>query len=340
MRRRLALVILVALSLVACAGGDETIAYATFDDVGDLATRSAVKVADVTVGTVTAIELDDGNRARVTLAIDRDVELPERVTARLRKTNVLGERFVEVVPDPSSGGRLTSGSEIAETTVVPELEELVFAGTDLVAAVAADQLAGAIEAGATGLGGRGGTLNALLDDLTEVVSTYEANSADIVRLVGGLDAFLAEVGPEAELHGRAVSELLRFNEVLAAEDERLLDTLADVRALATTGTDIITAHRARIDDFFRRINAITDELVARDDDLSRLFFELQRHNNSTIEGVNSEHAQIILDFIVCGLNDEPGDPVRSCEERAPSGIDQPTPRPPQEFGMPAPGGGP
>lgn len=337
MRRRL-LYVVVVVALAACSGNDPTIALATFDDVSDLTTRGAVKIADVTVGSVRAIELDEDNRARVTLTIDPDVALPSRVTARLRKTNVLGERFVELVPDQSSGGRFTSGSQIPQTQVVPELEELVFAGTDLVAAVAADRLAAAIEAGATGLEGRGGTLNALLDDLTEVVSSYQANSADLVRLVDGLESFLADVGPEADLHGRAVEEVLRFNQVLAAEDERLLDTLTQVRALATTGTDIMTTHRSRIDAFFRRINRITDELVARDEDLSRLFFELQRHNNSTIEGVNSEHAQIILDFIVCGLNDEPGDPVRSCEDRAPSGIDRPTPRPPQDIGLP--GGGP
>ncbi len=119
--------------------------------------------------------------------------------------------------------------------------------------------------------------------------------------------------------------------MLAAEDQRLLDTLTEVRALSLTGTDIITTHRQRIDDFFTRLTRLSGELVARDEDLSRLFFEIQRHNKSTIAGINSEHAQIILDFIVCGMNDEPDDPVRSCEENAPGGRAPPQPRPPQDF---------
>lgn len=321
----------LALAATGCADEDPTIAVATFDDVVDLTTRGAVKVADVTVGTITDIELTEDNRAEVTLAIDPEVELPSKVAARLRKTNVLGERFVELVPDPDSGGTFTSGSTITETSLVPELEELVFSGTDLIAAVTADRLAGAIEAGAQGLGGRGETLNGLLDDLTAVVSTYEANSADIVRLIDGFEEFLADVGPEADLHGQALRELLRFNQVLAAEDERLLDTLTEVRALSRTGTDIIRTHRERLDAFFTRIDRVTGEIASRDEDLRRLFHEVAKHNNNTIEGVNFEHAQILLDFIICGMNDEPGDPVRSCEERAPAGMAPPRPIPPQDF---------
>lgn len=324
-------VVAVALLLTGCGGDERTIAYATFDDAVDLTVNGAVKIADVTVGTIRDITLTDDHRARVTLAIEPDVDLPSHVTARLRKTNVLGERFVELVPDSASGGTFASGSTIAETVVVPELEELVFSGTDLVAAVTADRLAGAIDAGARGLGERGATLNVILDDLSAIVSTYEANSDDIVRLVEGFEEFLADVGPEADLHGEALAELLRFNQVLAEEDDRLLDTLSTVRSLATTGTDIITTHRQRIDDFFTRFTRISGEITAREDDLRRIFFEVAKHNNNTIEGINTEHAQIILDFILCGVNDEPGDNVRSCEERAPGGMDPPQPQPPQDF---------
>lgn len=329
--RLLATVVALALVATGCAAEQGTVVQATFDDVVDLTPRGAVKIADVTVGSIREIELTEQHRALVTLDVDPDVALPARVTARLRKTNVLGERFVELVPDTDSGGRFVSGSMVDETVVVPELEEVVFAGTEVVAAIAADRLAGAIEAGAEGLGGRGGTLDTVLDDLSEIVATYSANQDDIVRLIDGFEGFLAEVGPEADLHGQALAELLRFNQVLSAEDERLLDTLSEIRALAGTGTDIITAHRQRIDDFFIRFSRLSAEIASRDEDLSRLFVAMQRHNNSTIEGINSEHAQIILDFIICGINDEPADPIRSCEEQAPSGMGRPQPVPPQDF---------
>jgi phospholipid/cholesterol/gamma-HCH transport system substrate-binding protein len=310
------------LGLAACSGPEDVEVRALFDDVVDLTIRGHVKVADVPVGVVRRIELTEDNRALVIMSVDPAVELPSVVRARLRKTNVLGERFVDLVPDRTSGGRYEAGSVITDTEVVPELEALVQSGTQMLAAVTADRIAAAIEAGAVGLGGRGATFDQLLDDLTAIVSTYDRNSDDLVRLLSGLDAFLAEVGPQADLHGRAFEELARTAAVLREEDDRLLDALADVRTLSRTGTDLITTHRERIDRFFDHFSAITTEILRRDADLARLFDDLATHNTNTIRGVNAEHAQVILDFIVCGENDVPGDPVRACET-PPQGRPQP-----------------
>jgi virulence factor Mce-like protein len=263
------------------------------------------------------------------MTIDPDVELPSRVVARLRKTNVLGERFIELVPDLGSGGRFESGSTITETVIVPEIEEAVFAGTDVIIAISADTLAGAIRSGAAGLDGRGGTLGTLISELSDIVASYDRNSEDLVRLLAGFEEFLAEVGPQAELHGRAVAELSDFVGVLSEEDERLLDTLNEIRALAVTGTDIMRTHRQRTDDFFIRFQGLTEE-IASNDDLERLFHEFAGHNFNTIRGVNAEHAQIISDFIVCGINDTPGDAVRACDD-PPQVRERPEPRPRQDF---------
>lgn len=325
MRRLLILVLLAALALPACSRDDAFTVRARFDDVADLVERNSVQVADVRVGTVTDIELTDNYQAMVTMQLDDGVELPSRVSAQLRKTNVLGERFVELVPDPSSGGQLEDGVLITDTRLVPDLEDVVRTGSELLAAVTADKIAGAIEAGATGVGGRGETFGTLLDDLTQIVSTYDQNSEDIVRLIDGLDKFLADVGPEAELHGEAFAELAKAAKVLNEEDERLLDTIQDVRRLSRTGEDIMVTHRKRTDVFFNRFEKITQEIVRREEDLDRLFYEVYKHNFNTIRGVNSEMAQIFQDFVVCGENDTPGDAVRGCDA-PPQGQPRPTGR--------------
>lgn len=325
MRRVLLVLVALAVALPACGGPEQFTVQARFDDVADLVERNSVQVADVRVGSVTKIELTDNYEALVTMEIDPEVELPSQVSAQLRKTNVLGERFVELVPDPSSGGRLEEGTLITDTRLVPDLEDVVRTGSELLAAVTADKIAGAIEAGATGLGGRGQTFSTLLDDLTEIVHTYDQNSDDIVQLIEGLDGFLSDVGPEAQMHGEAFAELARGARALNQEDERLLDTLDDVRDLANTGTDIMVTHRERTDVFFNRFNKITKELVRREKDLDRLFYEVYKHNFNTIRGVNQEHGQIFQDFVVCGINDTPGDAVRGCED-LPQGRKRPSGR--------------
>lgn len=330
LRAAAAVVALVGL-MTACSGDDPTEVEAVFDDVMDLVSQNAVKLADVNVGTVTAIELTDDNQALVTMEVDPRYELPAGLTARLRKTNLLGERFVELVADPATAGEFVDGTRITDTEVVPELEEAVFSGTQVLAAISADTIAGAIEAGAEGTDGRGATLGTTISELRQIVSTYDDESDDLVRLLRGLDGFLADVGPEAELHGRAVVELAEFSRVLAEEDDRLLDTLGDVRSLAQSGTDIIVTHRERFDDFNVRFNTILGELTERDEDLDQLFPQLSGHNFQTIRGINAEFAQVFADFIVCGENDTPGDPVRACGADAPTGIPRPQPRPRQGF---------
>lgn len=322
---------LVAVLALSACSGERMTASAEFDDVVDLAVNNAVKIADVSVGRISGVVLSEsGDRAVVEMVLDDDIALPSRVTARLRKTNVLGERFVELVPDRDSGGAFASGTRITDTVVVAEIEEAIITGTDVVLAISADTLAGAIQAGATGLDGRGGTLGSLIEELGTIVAGYDRNSEDLVRLLSGFEQFLAEVGPQADLHGRAVGELAAFTRTLSEEDERLIDTLVDIQQLANTGTDIMRTHARRTDDFFTRFEVISGEITAREADLNRVFNELNGHNFNTIRGINSEHAQIIADFIVCGINDTPGDAVRACDD-PPQAQPKPTVRDRQDF---------
>lgn len=329
----LAVPALVALALAGCGNGSYEVT-ATFDDVSDLTSNGAVKIADVRVGRIAGIELTEDNRARATLELDGEHTIPREVTARLRKTNVLGERYVELVPDQTADqgadGELAHGDEIADTVIVPEIEEAIFTGTEIVAAVSADAFAGSIAAGAEGLGGRGETLGGVLDDLGATVSAYDTASDDLVRLVEGLEGFVGEAGPEADLHGEALAETARFFEVLEEEDDRLVDALDEARSLARTGTDIIRTHRQRMDDGLRRLDGVTDEVVAQRADLDRLWAEVHEHNAHTFPGVNSEFAQILLDLAVCGANTTPGDAVRACED-PPQGGPRPQPRPRQDL---------
>ncbi len=329
--RLAAAVAAVALLASGCSRDAGTEVNAVFADVGDLTTGHAVKIADVQVGTVTEVALTDDYDATVSMRVEPDVTLPADLSARLRKTNLLGERYVELLPGPG-GGRFKSGDTIARTSTVPELEEVVSSGTEVLLAVAADRLAGAIEAGSEGLDGRGEKLGDIVTDLNVIIDAYENNSGDLVRLINGFDQFMAKAGPKADVHGRALRELKRFTQTVEEEDERLIDALTEVRDLARTGTDIITTHRRDFDEFFVRFERITDEIREHDVQVEELISNAHGHNYNTIRGINAEQAQVFFDFIVCGLNDDPGDPVRACRT-PPQGVPKPKPRPVQDYGQ-------
>ena len=72
--------------------------YAYFDNIAGLTVRSKVTMAGVTIGKVTAIDLDrDSYTGRVTLEIQEDVNiLPADSTASILTAGLLGEKYVGI----------------------------------------------------------------------------------------------------------------------------------------------------------------------------------------------------------------------------------------------------
>ena len=104
--RGLSLMVIAALVATSCAvargdTGRQVVGY--FSDVGDLVSRATVQINDVKVGSVREVDLvlDRGEMvARVTMSIDDGVQVPvSGLAAVVRQTSLLGEQFVELVPE-------------------------------------------------------------------------------------------------------------------------------------------------------------------------------------------------------------------------------------------------
>jgi phospholipid/cholesterol/gamma-HCH transport system substrate-binding protein len=100
--------------------------YAHFENIAGLTVRSKVTMAGVTIGRVTAIDLDrDSYTGRVTMLLNKDVDnLPEDSTASILTAGLLGEKYIGI----SVGGEeevLTEGSTIHDTQSSLVLEDLI-----------------------------------------------------------------------------------------------------------------------------------------------------------------------------------------------------------------------
>ena len=70
------------------------------------------------------IQLDELLRARVTLEVDQEIELPSDTSAGIRTAGLLGDQFIALEP----GGEdelLRSGEEIAYTESALSIERLI-----------------------------------------------------------------------------------------------------------------------------------------------------------------------------------------------------------------------
>lgn len=100
--------------------------YAYFDNIAGLTVRAKVTMAGVTIGKVTAIDLDrDTFTGRVTLQLENRVDnLPVDSTASILTAGLLGEKYVGI----SVGGEealLKDGGTIHDTQSSLVLEDLI-----------------------------------------------------------------------------------------------------------------------------------------------------------------------------------------------------------------------
>ena len=96
---------------------------ATFDDVHNLVVGHSVKLADVTIGTVTHVRLD-GYRAEVTMSIEDGHPLPVGTTAVLAKTSLLGEQYIGIEPGGDEKN-FAEGDIVSSTQSAIVLENLI-----------------------------------------------------------------------------------------------------------------------------------------------------------------------------------------------------------------------
>lgn len=99
---------------------------AAFDDIGQLKTRGSVKIAGVTIGEVTAINIDPVSyKAVVTLHINSTVkDIPTDSTASILTAGLLGDNYIALTPMYSTTF-LKNGDEIKETQSAMILEKLI-----------------------------------------------------------------------------------------------------------------------------------------------------------------------------------------------------------------------
>ena len=121
-----------SLNLPGTSGGGpgSYVIQAQLPDVVTIKQNSPVRVADVKVGNVTKIEVQDWH-ALVTMRIDGKVHLPANSTAKVGQTSLLGSMHIELAPptDQPPEGELKDGSVIplSRASTYPTTEQTLAA---------------------------------------------------------------------------------------------------------------------------------------------------------------------------------------------------------------------
>ncbi|MEV4544004.1 MCE family protein [Micromonospora echinaurantiaca] len=245
---------------------------AEFTDVLDLVPQAAVKVDDVTVGSVEKISLA-GWTARVTLRIDREVQLPANATAAVRQSSLLGEKYVTVTAPTTEPrrGRLADGDVIplARTTRGAEVEEVLAALGLLLNGGGLAQLRTINQELGRALDGREPAIRDALHRLDEFVGGLERQKADIVRAVEALDRLTGRLARQRQVVGEAVDALAPGMTTLARQRAQLTSALTALGELGRVGTRVVNRSRDDTLASLRSLKPILEQLVRAGDDLPK-----------------------------------------------------------------------
>ncbi|MFE9741159.1 MCE family protein [Streptomyces sp. NPDC006477] len=236
---------------------------AELDDVLSLVPQSAVKVNDVAVGRVTAIDLGTGTwSARVTLEINGDVRLPADAGARLEQSSLLGEKYIQLVaPRKDSGRRLTEGSVIplARTSRNTEVEEVFGALSLLLNGGGVNQLKTITRELDAALGGREPEVRSMLKRVNTLVANLDAHRGDITRALDGVNRLSATLAGRRKDVDTVLTGLSPGLKTLENQRGSLLTML---RALDTLSGVAVSTIDAGKEDMIADLKALAPTLTA------------------------------------------------------------------------------
>lgn len=231
--------------LPGAAGGSDTYpVQARFRDALDLVPNSTVRVADVPVGRVTAVEVARDEKGYVAVAhleIDSSVELPASTAATIRNTSLLGEKFVALVAPEGGGGSLREAGAIplARTTQDVEVEQLLSSLGTLLNGGGLQQLATITREFSTALGGREEDTRALLGDLEAIVRGLDEGRPALLAALDSAARLSKVLAEQRQVLGRAVADLDPATGVLARQVDDLTRALRSLDRLDDHATDVI-----------------------------------------------------------------------------------------------------
>ncbi len=218
---------------------------AVFPSVAGLDEKSPVRIAGVRVGIVESIRLE-GDRALVTLALERDVKLHEGARAEVTSLGLLGDKYVELYPGELSGPPLKKGTVLQGTSPVG-FDQALKSANDILADVKA-----VTTSLRQSIGGAEGERR--IQDILDNVRTLTASIRDLVQSNrANVDATLANVRT--------------FSESLKTELPRFADKLV---ALADDIDSLVKENRGNVDATLGNVKELTAELRLSAENLNKI----------------------------------------------------------------------
>ncbi|WP_067670211.1 MCE family protein [Nocardia miyunensis] len=211
-------------------------------NVTTLTRNSPVMVNDVTVGTVSGIEVQDWH-ALVTVSLDKGVHLPANAIARIGQTSLLGSNHVELAPptDTPPQGQLRDGDLIplARAGDFPTTEQTLSSLSVVLNGGGIAQLQTITHELNATFSGREGAIRDLIPQLNQLTTSLNKQTGDIIAAMSGLDRFGGVLAKQKGDLTNAIQNIHPALTVLADRRQTITQTITSLGDLSDVVDQII-----------------------------------------------------------------------------------------------------
>jgi phospholipid/cholesterol/gamma-HCH transport system substrate-binding protein len=183
-------------------GSNKMTIYAQMPDTLALNVNSRVRVADVYVGRVRAIELKNWV-ATLTLDLQSDIKLPQNTLAKIGQTSLLGSQHVQLDSPPDPSQQLLRNGD-----TIPLKNSSSFPSTERVLASIATIL-------------RGGGISNLETIQTEIFNVLNGRGDQIREFLNRLDTFTDELNQQRQDITHAIDSTNRLLTIVGQRNDTL-----------------------------------------------------------------------------------------------------------------------
>lgn len=279
------------MMLTGAIKSDVVTATAAFEVCGQgIREGGDVKLRGVLVGRISGIRLIDSEcHIDLDLFPEQVDQIPENVGAQVRAKTVFGEKWVELLfPDDPSDARIAAGDNIPTSrTIDPlEVETILNVALPLLDAIDPENLAGALEALASGFVGHE---DAAIKGINEGIAALKPFNRNRQNLRSGIDQLAASSEVLADVDDdllEALANLDDLNRFTIANEALIEENFRKAPELLGSLSHLFESHFVDFTRIVDRGATVIGVLAARSDDLDRLLDALPRFNSGWIRNLD------------------------------------------------------
>ncbi|QTI68340.1 MCE family protein [Gordonia polyisoprenivorans] len=267
-----------------------------------------VRVLGVSVGKVDSVE-PDGDSVKVTMTVDRGVDLPADVKAVQIIPSVVADRFVQLTPAYSGGPK--AGKDVTlglDRTMVPvEIDQVYSSVQKLSEALGPDganskgAVSQLITTGADNLQGNGEKLGAAIENLSKASTTLSDSHGDLFDTVKNLNTFVGALRENDTQVRQFNTQMADFNSFLAGERQQLATALNKLSIALGDVAGFIQDNREQIGQTLKDLQPTTQALLDTKTSLKEILTVLPLTLSNLINAYDAESGTLAMRLTIPDL---------------------------------------